>query len=68
VIESMTRKERDNPKIVDGRRRLRISRGAGRPVSEVNQVLKSYFEMKKNFKKPFFRKMLKKFDNFSKMR
>jgi signal recognition particle subunit SRP54 len=68
VIESMTRQERDNPKIVDGRRRLRIARGAGRPVSEVNQVLKSYFEMKKNFKKPFFRKMLKKFDNFSKMR
>ena len=67
VIESMTRKERDNPKIIDGRRRLRISRGSGRPVSEVNQVLKSYVEMKKNFKKPFFRKMLKKFDNFSKM-
>jgi signal recognition particle subunit SRP54 len=68
VIESMTRKERDNPRIVDGRRRLRISRGSGRPVSEVNQVLKSYFEMKKNFKKPLFRKLLKKFDNFSKMR
>jgi signal recognition particle subunit SRP54 len=67
VIESMTRKERNNPKIIDGRRRLRISRGSGRPVSEVNQVLKSYAEMKKNFKKPFFRKMLKKFDNFSKM-
>jgi signal recognition particle subunit SRP54 len=68
VIESMTRKERDNPKLIDGRRRLRISRGSGRPVSEVNQVLKSYFEMKKNFKKPLFRKILKKFDNFSKMR
>ncbi|MEI6614734.1 MAG: signal recognition particle protein [Chrysiogenales bacterium] len=67
VIESMTRKERNNSKIIDGRRRLRISRGSGRPVSEVNQVLKSYMEMKKNFKKPFFRKMLKKFDNFSKM-
>jgi len=67
VIESMTGKERDNPKIIGGRRRLRISRGSGRPVSEVNQVLKSYTEMKKNFKKPFFRKMLKKFDNFSKM-
>ena len=67
VIESMTGRERENPKIIDGRRRLRISRGSGRPVSEVNQVLKSYAEMKKNFKKPFFRKMLKKFDNFSKM-
>jgi len=67
VIESMTAKERRNPKIIDGRRRLRISRGSARPVSEVNQVLKSYAEMKKNFKKPFFRKLLKKFDNFSKM-
>jgi signal recognition particle subunit SRP54 len=67
VIESMTAKEKQNPKIIDGRRRLRISRGSGRPVSEVNQVLKSYSEMKKNFKKPFFRKILKKFDNFSKM-
>jgi signal recognition particle subunit SRP54 len=67
VIESMTAKEKQNPKIIDGRRRLRISRGSGRPVSEVNQVLKSYAEMKKNFKKPFFRKILKKFDNFSKM-
>jgi signal recognition particle subunit SRP54 len=68
VIESMNRKERENPRIIDGRRRLRIARGSGRPVSEVNQVLKSYLEMKKNFKKPFFRKMLKKFDNFSKIR
>jgi signal recognition particle subunit SRP54 len=63
----MTVRERENPKIIDGRRRLRIARGSGRPVSEVNQVLKSYAEMKKSFKKPFFRKMLKKFDNFSKM-
>jgi signal recognition particle subunit SRP54 len=68
VIQSMTRRERDNPKIIDGRRRMRISRGSGRPVSEVNQVLKNYFEMRKNFKKPLFRKILKKFDNFSKMR
>jgi signal recognition particle subunit SRP54 len=67
VIESMTGKERENPRIIDGRRRLRISRGSGRPVAEVNQVLKSYVEMKKSFKQPFFRKMLKKFDNFSKM-
>jgi signal recognition particle subunit SRP54 len=67
IIESMTAREREIPKIIDGRRRLRISRGSGRPVSEVNQVLKSYGEMKKSFKKPFFRKILKKFDNFSKM-
>lgn len=68
VIESMSRRERENPRIIDGRRRLRIARGSGRPVSEVNQVLKSYLEMKKNFKKPFFRKMLKKFDKVGKIR
>ena len=64
IIQSMTRKERQNPKIVDGRRRLRISRGSGRPVQEINQLLKNYQEMKKYLKKPFFRKMVKKFDNF----
>jgi len=68
VIESMTRRERENPRLIDGRRRLRIARGAGRPVSEVNQVLKSYLEMRKNFKKPFFRRMLKKFDKAGKIR
>jgi len=67
IIQSMTSRERENPKIVDGRRRLRISRGSGRPVQEINQLLKSYFELKKSLKKPFFKKMLKKFDFFSKM-
>lgn len=67
IICSMTRKEREKPKIIDGKRRLRISRGSGRPVQEVNQLLRQYFEIKKYIKKPFFRKMLKKFDFFSKM-
>ena len=64
----LTRKEKENPKIIDGRRRYRISKGSGRPVQEINQLLKSYMEMKKYMKKPFFRKMLKKFDFSSKMR
>jgi len=68
IINSMTKKEREKPKIINGRRRLRISRGSGRPVQEVNQLIKSYFEAKKVMKKPFFRKMMKKFDIFSKMR
>ncbi len=67
IISSMTRKERSNPKIVNGRRRLRISKGCGRPVREINQLLKNYMEMKKYMKKPFFKKMLKKFDFMSKM-
>lgn len=62
IINSMTTRERENPKIINGRRRLRIARGSGRSVQEVNQLLKNYFEIKKYMKKPFFRKMLKKFD------
>jgi signal recognition particle subunit SRP54 len=68
IINSMTRKEREHPKMIDGKRRYRISRGCGRPVQEVNQLLRSYFEMKKYMKKPFFKKMIKKFDILSKMR
>ena len=67
IISSMTKKEKEKPKIVNGRRRLRIARGSGRTVQEVNQLLKQYVEMKKYMKKPFFRKMLRKFDFLSKM-
>jgi signal recognition particle subunit SRP54 len=67
IINSMTPKERERPKMIDGRRRYRISKGSGRPVQEVNQLLRNYFEMKKYMKKPFFKKMLKKFDFLSKI-
>lgn len=68
IINSMTPEERINVKLINGRRRLRISRGSGRPVQEINQLLKNYAEMKNVMKKPFFKKMLKKFDFVSKMR
>jgi signal recognition particle subunit SRP54 len=67
IINSMTPKERERPKIINGRRRYRISKGSGRPVQEINQLLRNYFEMKKYMKKPFFKKMLKKFDFLSKI-
>lgn len=67
IISSMTKREKEKPKIINGKRRLRIARGSGRSVQEVNQLLKQYFEIKKYMKKPFFRKMLRKFDFFSKM-
>jgi signal recognition particle subunit SRP54 len=57
IINSMTAKERENPKIINGSRRKRIARGCGRPVSEVNQLLKQFFEMKKMMKKSQFKKM-----------
>lgn len=58
IINSMTAKERENPKIINGSRRKRIARGCGRPVSEVNQLLKQFFEMKKMMKKSQFKRML----------
>ena len=58
IINSMTPKERENPKIINGSRRLRIARGCGRPVSDVNQLLKQYQEMRRMMKKSQFQKML----------
>lgn len=51
IISSMTRKERISPGIIDGSRRLRISKGSGTHVSDVNELLKRYAETKKMIKK-----------------
>lgn len=61
IINSMTVKERESPKIINGSRRSRIARGSGRPVSEVNQLLKQYREMKKMMKKTDFKKLMSSF-------
>ena len=58
IINSMTMEERENPKIINGSRRARIAKGSGRPVSEVNQLLKQFAEMKKMMKKSQFQKFL----------
>ncbi|MCK4557220.1 MAG: signal recognition particle protein [Candidatus Aminicenantes bacterium] len=58
IINSMTGEERENPKIINGSRRSRIARGSGRSVSEVNQLLKQFAEMKKMMKKSQFQKLL----------
>ncbi len=58
IINSMTVKERINPRIINGSRRLRIAKGSGRSVSEVNQLLKQFFEMKKMMKKSQFQKFI----------
>jgi len=61
MINSMTMKERLNPKMINGSRRSRIARGSGRSVQEVNQLLKQFFEMKKVMKKSNFRRLLSSF-------
>ncbi|HEX9729052.1 MAG TPA: signal recognition particle protein [Gemmatimonadales bacterium] len=46
IILSMTPQERRRPELLNGSRRARIARGAGRPVQEVNQLLKQFKHMK----------------------
>lgn len=50
IISSMTFKERINPGIINGSRRKRIADGSGRPVQEVNALLKQYKQMKSMMK------------------
>lgn len=45
IITSMTKKERANPKIIDGKRRRRIAAGSGTQVAEVNKLLKMHRQM-----------------------
>jgi signal recognition particle subunit SRP54 len=50
IINSMTKEERKNPKILNGRRRLRIAKGSGTSVQEVNKLVKQFEEMQKMMK------------------
>ncbi|WP_280249309.1 signal recognition particle protein [Nocardia abscessus] len=47
IIRGMTPAERENPKIINASRRLRIANGSGVQVSEVNQLVDRFFEAKK---------------------
>ena len=51
IIQSMTDKEREKPDILNGSRRLRIAKGCGRTVTEVNRLLRQFDDMKKMMKK-----------------
>ncbi len=50
IILSMTPNERRRPEILNGSRRGRIARGSGRPVAEVNRLLKQFKETQKFMK------------------
>ena len=51
IINSMTPEERHQPQLINGSRRLRIARGSGRPVQDINALLKQFTTMKKMMKK-----------------
>ncbi len=50
IIQSMTRRERQNPDILNGSRKRRIAKGSGRTIQEVNKLLKQFEDMKKMMK------------------
>jgi signal recognition particle subunit SRP54 len=50
IILSMTKEERRNPDILKASRKIRIAKGSGRSVEEVNRLLKQFEEMKKMMK------------------
>jgi len=59
IIKSMTPTERRNPNILNSSRRIRIARGSGTRVSDVNALLKQFEQMKK---------MMKQFSNPNKLK
>jgi signal recognition particle subunit SRP54 len=50
IIQSMTKKERTHPKIINGSRRMRIAKGSGTSVQDVNRLLKQFDDMGKMLK------------------
>src|SRR5437867_12008032 len=47
IVLSMTPEERADPSVLNGNRKLRIARGAGRPVQEVNRLLEQFQQLRK---------------------
>lgn len=50
IIRSMTPAEREDPDIIDGSRRKRIANGSGRSITEVNNLMKQFADMRKLMK------------------
>jgi len=64
ILQSMTKEEKDDPKILNSSRIRRVARGSGTSEKEVREVVKQYFAMRKFMKSvgkrkipPFLRKM-----------
>ncbi len=50
IIQSMTKEERKNPKILNGSRRKRIARGSGNSIQDVNRLIKQFNQMQQMIK------------------
>ncbi|GAB3170219.1 signal recognition particle protein [Telluribacter humicola] len=51
IIQSMTKKERENPDLIDGSRKKRIATGSGTSIQQVNNLLKQFDEMRRMMRK-----------------
>lgn len=60
IIKSMTNKEREKPEIINHSRKMRIAKGSGTEIYEVNQLLKQFEQMRKMMKMFSDPKKLKK--------
>ncbi len=65
IIQSMTKKERAKPRILNGSRRKRIARGSGSSIQDVNRLIKQFNEMQKMMKKINSKGGKKLFGNFA---
>ena len=50
IIDSMTPAERENPEIINAKRRERIAKGSGTTLAEVNRLLKQFEDTRKVMK------------------
>lgn len=65
IINSMTKEERRNPRILNASRKRRIARGSGTSIQEVNRLVKQFEEMQKMIKKMNNMDFNKAFRNFN---
>lgn len=64
IITSMTKREREKPSIIDGKRKRRIAAGSGTSVEEVNQLLRQFEQMQKMMKQMGLGGKKKRFPKF----
>jgi len=50
IIKSMTRREREHPEMLNASRKMRVAKGSGTSVEDVNKLLKQYEQIKKMMK------------------
>ena len=61
IVTSMTKEERRNPKILNASRRIRIAKGSGNQVSDINRFMTQFEQMQKMMKKMMNNKGMGKF-------